>query len=404
MHFSYTARNASGAAANGVIAAESVAQARQMLRGDGLFPLSLTSTSHSSAVRQHRPSLRRRKNIPKVELMMLTSQLNIMCKSGVDVADALKGAAEECSNPILQNTLSVVYEDVAAGDSVSVAMQKHTAIFGETYIVAIKAGESSGQMTEVLDRLTKLLRFEIRMRNTLKSILTYPVILTFVALMVSSALILFVLPQFATVFKNLEKPVPPSTQLLLDISVFVRSHFLYLLPALAVGAFCAWKAMALNSVKLFFDGLLLRMKGIGPAMQSLAAGRVFTLMGTMLQSEIPLLEPLEICRTASRNRLLQRLFKRLEDDVMKGRGIGPGLAVADCIPRGAAQMISTAERSGRLAEVIQTVGEFYEEEGERQIRQAVKFLEPAIILVMGVFVSFIVMSIMLPLLDVSSIG
>ena len=96
---------------------------------------------------------------------MLTSQLNIMCKSGVDVADALKGAAEECSNPILQNTLSVVYEDVAAGDSISVAMQKHTAIFGETYIVAIKAGESSGQMTEVLDRLTKLLRFEIRMRK-----------------------------------------------------------------------------------------------------------------------------------------------------------------------------------------------------------------------------------------------
>ena len=284
------------------------------------------------------------------------------------------------------------------------ALKKHTAVFGETYIVAIQAAEASGQMTEVLDRLTKLLRFEIRMRNTIKSILTYPVILFFVALLVSSALILFVLPQFATVFENLEKPVPPSTQILLDVSVFVRSHFLYLLPTLAVGAYCAWKAMALDSVKLFFDGLLLRMKGIGPAMQSLAAGRVFTLMGTMLQSEIPLLEALGLCRTASRNRLLQRLFHRLEDDVIKGRGIGPGLAVADCIPRGAAQMISTAERSGRLAEVIQTVGEFYEEEGERQIRQAVKFLEPAIILVMGVFVSFIVMSIMLPLLDVSSVG
>jgi type II secretory pathway component PulF len=404
MDFSYTARNASGAAANGVIAAESVTQARQLLRGDGLFPLSLTSTSRTATARHARKLSQRGKKVPQTDLMMLTSQLNIMCKSGVDLADALKGAAEECSNPTLQKSLQVVYEDVAAGDSISVALQKHTAIFGETYIVAIQAAEASGQMTEVLDRLTKLLRFEIRMRNTIKSILTYPVILFFVALMVSSALILFVLPQFATVFENLERPVPPSTQFLLDISVFVRNHFLYLLPTLAVGTFCVWKAMALEGVKLFVDGLLLRMKGIGPAMQSLAAGRVFTLMGTMLQSEIPLLEALGLCRSASRNRLLQRLFYRLEDDVINGQGIGPGLAVADCIPRGAAQMISTAERSGRLAEVIQTVGEFYEEEGERQIRQAVKFLEPAIILVMGVFVSFIVMSIMLPLLDISSVG
>ncbi len=335
---------------------------------------------------------------------MLTSQLNIMCKSGVDLADALKGVAEECPNAVLRAKLETIYNDVAAGDSVSVALGRHTHIFGETYVVAIKAAEASGQMTEVLDRLTTMLRFEIRMRNTIKGVMTYPIILFFVAAMVSSALLLFVLPQFASVFENLEKPVPPSTQFLLDISVTVRSNFMYVIPALIVGAIGAWKALALESVRLVLDTILLKMKGIGPAVQSLAAGRLFTLMGTMLQSGIPLLEVLGLCRSAAGNRLLKQLFYRLEDDVINGSGIGPGLSAADCIPRGAAQMISTAEGSGRLAEVIQTVGEFYEEEGERQIKQAVKFLEPAIILVMGVFVSFIVMSIMLPLLDVSSVG
>jgi type IV pilus assembly protein PilC len=300
--------------------------------------------------------------------------------------------------------LKTVYEDVAAGDAVSVALERHTNIFGQTYVVAIKAAEASGQMTEVLDRLTKLLRFEIRMRNTIKGVMTYPIILFFVALMVSGALILFVLPQFAIVFENLEKPVPPSTQFMLDISVLVRSNFMYLIPALIAAAIGAWRAMALESVRLILDSILLRMKGIGPAVQSLAAGRLFTLMGTMLQSGIPLLEVLSLCRAATRNRLLKQLFYQLEDDVINGRGIGPGLAAADCIPRGAAQMISTAEGTGRLAEVIQTVGEFYEEEGERLIKQAVKILEPAIILVMGVFVSFIVMSIMLPLLDISSVS
>ena len=258
-------------------------------------------------------------------------------------------------------------------------------------------------MTEVLERLTNLLRYEIRLRNTIRGIMTYPLILFGVAFLVSCALVLFVLPQFATVFEDLDKPVPPTTQILLDISVFVRSYFLYLIPTAIVLFIGGWKALKTKSVKLIIDRIILSVKGLGPAVQSLSAGRMFTLMGTMLQSGIPLLDALGLCRTASGNILLQRLFGKLEEDVVNGRGISAGLSTADCIPPGASQMISTAERTGRLAEVIQTVGQFYEEEGERQIKQAVKFLEPAIILTMGVFVSFIVMSVMLPLLDVSDV-
>ena len=172
--------------------------------------------------------------------------------------------------------------------------------------------------------------------------------------------------------------------------------------AIVFGGIGFWRAMKTESFRVVLDTVIMHMKGVGPAVQCLAAGRLFTLMGTMLQSGIPLLEALSLCRTATGNRLLQRLFSRLENDVINGRGITPGLTAATCLPTGASQMIATAERSGRLSDVMQTVGEHYEEEGERQIRQAVKFLEPAIILTMGVFVSFIVMSVMLPLLDVNA--
>lgn len=400
--FSYTAKRVTGEAASGVITADSIAHARELLRGEGLFPLSVDMRSRLPARRVKRRA--GGKKVRQTDLLMFTSQLSIMSRSGVDLADALKGASEECSNPVLQTTLEKVYEDVAGGETVSSALAKHSSVFGETYIVAIQAAEASGQMTEVLDRLTRLLRFEIKLRNTVRGILTYPLILFSVAVMVCAALVLFVLPQFAQVFEDLDKPVPPTTQMLLDVSVFIRSYFLYLIPLSVVLGIVGWRSLQSDTVRLLFDRVLLNIRGLGPAVQSLSAGRTFTLMGTMLQSGIPLLDALNLCRTASRNRLLQSLFARLEDDVMNGRGISAGLGTADCIPSGAAQMIATAERSGRLAEVVQTVGEFYEEEGERQVRTAVKFLEPAIILSMGVFVSFIVMSVMLPLLDVSTVN
>lgn len=399
--FAYTARSITGESADGVISAESASHARELLRGEGLFPMSVAAPSTVTVRKKRRP---RNGRVKQADLLMLTSQLTIMSRSGVDIADSLKGIAEECANPVLQKTLQNVYEDVAAGETVSGALAKHKSIFGETYVVAIQAAEASGQMTDVLERLTSLLRYEIRLRNTILGILTYPVILFGVALLVSTALILFVLPQFATVFENLDRPVPPSTQILLDVSVFVRSWFMYLIPGCALIAFLGWKSLKSDSAKLVFDRIIMNVRGLGPAVQSLAAGRMFTLMGTMLQSGIPLLDALGLCRTATGNRLLQQLFVRLEEDVISGRGISGGLASANCIPSGAAQMISTAERSGRLADVIQTVGEFYEEEGERQIKQAMKFLEPAIILSMGIFVSFIVMSVMLPLLDVTDVS
>lgn len=400
--FTYTAKTASGESVKGTISAESDVHARQLLRGEGLYPVSAKSKSPLVAAKKKTKSKSFGGKVRQTDLLMMTSQLTIMSRSGVDLADSFKGAASECDNPVLKRVLEQIYEDVSAGDTVSASLDRHVDVFGNTYVVAIQAAEASGQMTEVLERLTKLLRYEIRLRNTITGILTYPAILFTVALLVCTALVLFVLPQFATVFEDLEKPVPPSTQFLLDVSVFVRSYFLWLIPATAIGGVLTWQGLKTETFKLFVDTVILNLKGLGPAVQSLSAGRMFTLMGTMLQSGIPLLDALALCRTSSGNRLLQNLFARLEEDVINGRGISPGMLAATCIPGGASQMISTAERSGRLGDVMQTVGEFYEEEGERLIRQAVKFLEPAIILTMGIFVSFIVMSVMLPLLDINS--
>lgn len=145
-----------------------------------------------------------------------------MCQSGVDLAAVLGNVAQECRNPGLKRTLSVVSNDVNSGVSASIALRKQVATFGEVYVASIAAAEASGTLTSVLQRLCELLKNEIRMRNAILSILAYPVVLTAVAGGVVSALVFFVLPQFSRVFQNLGRPAPPLTQLLLDSASLLR--------------------------------------------------------------------------------------------------------------------------------------------------------------------------------------
>ena len=141
--FAYTARSSSGEAADGIITADDAAHAREQLRAEGLFPMSVTSKSSPVVQKKRRPKSGGK--IRQVDLLMVTSQLSIMSRSGVDLADSLKGVSEECVNPALQTTLDKVYEDVAAGETVSTALSRHTDVFGETYVVAIQAAEASGK-------------------------------------------------------------------------------------------------------------------------------------------------------------------------------------------------------------------------------------------------------------------
>ncbi|MCH7685218.1 MAG: type II secretion system F family protein, partial [Planctomycetes bacterium] len=312
--------------------------------------------------------------------------------------------AEQCSNPTLKKTLDAVYQDVSSGKPVSVALRKHSHIFGDAYVASIAAAEASGTMTEVLGRLADLLRNEIRLRNTLRSALAYPIVLGSVALLVVAALVFFVLPQFSKVFIDMGTPAPPMTQMLMDAANALRDHFLILLAVFGGGVWALSRFWFTDRGSRYWDGLVLNAVVIRNATQPLLLGRMFRLLGTMLQSGIPLLEAIRLCRSSVRNRHYRKLFDSLENDVMNGEGVAKALAAAQFVPSGATQMVTTAERTGKLGTVMQSVGEFYEDEGERQVHQLAKLLEPAIIVFMGVIVAFVVLSIMLPLLDVSTMS
>ncbi|MCA9110812.1 MAG: type II secretion system F family protein [Planctomycetaceae bacterium] len=345
-----------------------------------------------------------RGHVRKTDLLMITSQLSIMCQSGIDLAEALRAVSVECRHPKLKKILELIYQDVQDGIPASSAIRTHAAVFGEAYIASISAAEASGTVTEVLPRLAEMLQNEIRLRSSLKSVLAYPVVLIGVAFVVLNVLVFFVMPQFGKVFASLDRPAPPLTALLLDISQLLRSHVIAIAFG-AVGAIIGLMQLArTEAARRYWDGFVLNSRLLRGATRSLLSGRSFRLMGTMLQSGVPLLEAVRMCRQSINNLYFRELFDSLERNVVNGEGLAPAVASAEFVPSGAAQMISTAERTGKLGMVMELIGEFYEDEGERLIRQLVKLLEPAIIVVMGVFVAGVVLSVILPLLDVSTIS
>lgn len=402
MQFTYTAKSLRGEVTNGLLDAETIAAARQVLRDRGLFALTLVQNATGKAATQVARRGLWKQRVSKHEIMLLTSQLVIMSRAGVDLAESLKNVAATCRNPTLKAALDSIYEDVGQGLSFSAAMKKQTHLFGEAYLASVAAGEASGKVAEVLSRMADMLRNEIKLQTTLRSAMSYPLVLMVVCALVVAALMLFVLPQFEQVFADMGTTPPATTQFLLSLSGELRRRF-WLWGALALAVpWLAFKIFWTARLRRLIDNLALRTIVIGEVLQSLVTGRLFGIMGTMLQSGVPLVQALQLCRSTMRSICYQELLDDMQEEILNGRTIGRVLNNAPVVPAGAAQMIGTAEQSGKLGLVMQMVGEYYESEGQRKIQDLAKLLEPAIIIVMGVVVAFVVASIMLPMLDISA--
>ncbi|MGH7140936.1 MAG: type II secretion system F family protein, partial [Pirellulales bacterium] len=230
MNFTFTAKSNSGTLSGGVMTADTLADVRRKLREQGLFAVTITPAAGARAASTARAA--RGRHVPKRELLTMTSQLSVMARSGVDLASALRSISEQTAHPTLKAALERVHEAVSAGKPVSAALREQEEVFGGAYIASVAAGEASGKLPEVLSRMSEMLRKELRQQATVRTLLAYPIVLTLVSTLVIGVLVLFVLPQFAEVFDQLDAPLPAITRLLLDASNELRRHIWIWLGAL----------------------------------------------------------------------------------------------------------------------------------------------------------------------------
>lgn len=332
----------------------------------------------------------------------MTAQLAIMIKSGVDLSSALSSLAAQCERPALAEVLRDVNDLVLSGNLLSEALRQHPQAFDPAYIATIAAAEASGQMSEVLEQLAAMQRSEMRLRRSIKGLLAYPLMLIFISASVIAALVTVVLPKFATIFQQYNTPLPALTRMLLGVASEFHSRWWLWAPLAGAALFGAAAWRFTDQGRRAFDTLLLRAPVLRDVTRPLLIGRTCRMIGLLLHSGVPLLEALKLCRQAIGNRVYKELLAEMADSVVNGRGMEPPLSAADIVPTSAREMIVTAERTGNLADVASMLGGYFEDEAETQMRSLVRLLEPVITVVMGAIVAVIVLAVMLPIFDLST--
>ena len=354
---------------------------------------------HDQALRLSLPGRR----VSNGRVLLALNQLAVMCSNGVEIAEAIGSVAKGCRDEKLAASLTKIHDAVSQGSSFSSAVATYGTFFPSTLAPMLCAAEASGEVPQTLTQSCERMRGEMEMRGAILSAMIYPLILIAASSVVMSALIVGVLPQFSKVFASIGKPIPQSTQYLLSLGDFCRSYWMIILPVL-LGILTLLVLFRKHPVirrpigRLLMYGPLIR-----EAYRPLVAGRNFRTISAMIRGGVPLLQTVRLARRTTRDLYWQELLRRVEANLIDGLQASSVMARAEFLPPEAAQMMATAERTGRIGEVLEDIGTFYEQEVARRIKRLVIAFEPVIILMMGVVVAGVVMSVMLPLLDVSTV-
>jgi len=338
------------------------------------------------------------------ELPFFTTQLAILLETGTPVAPSLDAIARQLRSPHWKRVVEELNQHVEEGGSLATAVQQFPKLFDPVYGSMISAGEKSGRLAEILNRLAELARQSDRLRSKIMAAMIYPALLVTISFSVLAVLIFFVLPRFGTIFDEMDVTLPTSTRVLLGISAFVRDHIL--LTVLGLGALVAGIVYWFTSEagRLFVARNILKVPIAGSLVSSLITARIFRLLGILVKSDVPLVESLELTRTAIRHYLYADMIKRVTDSVLVGRPMHEAMAKGDLVSPSIVQMVQTGEDNGQVGKVMTLLADYLDDRNETLIASLTSVMEPVILIFMGMIIGVIVISLVLPMFDLSQIS
>ncbi|MBD2777535.1 type II secretion system F family protein [Iningainema tapete] len=390
-------RDSQGKSRKEKVNAESLAQARTTLRKQGFV---------IQDIKQHQSfDLKKLENyltsVSIKDKAVFSRQFAALVNAGVAIVRSLGVLSEQCSNPKLKQALLAISADVQSGVNLSEAMRKHPDCFDGLYVSMVQAGEVGGVLDEVLNRLAKLLEDVARLQNQIKSALSYPVVVCFLALAIFVGMTVFLIPIFATIFKELGTELPPLTQFLMTCSEILRSFWIFVIVAIVIGLGFAYKQYYKTRVgRETIDRFSLKMPLFGDLIQKSAVARFSRTFGSLTRSGVPILTSLEIVRDTSGNQVIANAIDAARAEIQQGGMISIALQKEKVFPPMAIQMISIGEETGELDGMLMKVADFYEDEVEQAVKALTSVIEPLMIVVLGGMVGTILMAMYLPLFKV----
>jgi len=403
--YRYEIKQSNGQVQAGVLAAASMSAASEMLRAQQAYILSLAPLDAAKA----KASLTNLLNFsvssgPGLkDVSNFTNQLAVMIKAGISIRAAIEGIAEQTENPKFKEILLAIKKDVESGKSFSEALTRHPKVFSPLYINMVKASELSGSFGHMLERIVEYLNAQLETRQMVVGAMVYPCIIAIMAISTTVFLLLFVVPQFVSIFKGKEHLLPGPTKFLLFISNFMQNYWYILLLAAGGGAWAFYTMVQTQWGRLWWDKTKLTVPLFKRMFRALYITRSLHTMGELVNAGVPMLDTLAITADISGNMLYRRMWRAVYASVKQGKKISQPLARSPLLPRAVVQMIAAGEESGKLGETLDSVSKFYNKELKATIKAVTSMIEPLMIVLMGGIVGFIAMSIILPIFKMSAL-
>ena len=402
--FEYAALDNSGKERKGVIEGDSPRAIRQQLRDQGLIPLKVDEVSQKEAASSgKRFSLSLRRGISATDLALLTRQLSTLSRAGLPLDEATATVARQSEKPRLQSLMLGVRARVMEGHSLAEGLGKFPHVFPELYRSTVAAGEQSGHLDNVLERLADYTEARQQLTQRIQLAMFYPMLLTIMSILVVAALLGYVVPQVVTVFEDMGQTLPLMTRMLIGISDFFRDYFAILLLAIVVLAGIAVYVLRKPGPKHSFHGFILKVPAIGRFVRGVNTARFSRTLSILAASGVPVLEALRIAGQVVSNLPMREAVKQAAHKVREGAPLARSLEQSGYFPPITVNLIASGEVSGNLEEMLERAATNQEREQETQISFMMSMLEPVLIIIMGMVVLFIVLATLLPIFNMNQL-
>lgn len=393
--FRYRAVSPAGLAQQGFVDAPDLDRAVDLVRTMGLTPVRMDAQAREAAKPAGIPFLRKR--VATRDLILFTRQLEAMLDSGLPILAALETLHQQTSQPELKDSIDRVRSDVEQGGSLTEAVSRHPRCFPALYVNLIHAGEEGGLITAMLDRIGSLLEYSEETEQRIRSATFYPMLIVCELVLAFGVLVKFVLPRFASLFRNLNTELPLPTRVLIGASDFV-DHFWFLLLALVAGGVTAavfWYRTDAGRRRV--DHFILTAPIFGPIFLKIIVSRFARVLAALVAGGIPIVHALEISRGALDNRVMEEEIDRMKEGLIAGQGLAEPLKDSEIFPPLVAKMLAVGEETGSIDKMLLRAARYYDQDVDYTIKNLSTAIEPILLVVLGAAVLFTALAVFLPL-------
>lgn len=394
--FVWEGTNQKRAKTGGEIEAPTLAQARALLRQRGIRATKIK--------RKPKPLFSRAKPIKSIDISFASRQMATMIGAGIPIAQTLRGIGKGNDNASMEALMSDLSKEVESGTALSLALAKHPKHFGQLFTSLVEAGEESGKLDVMLDRVATYSEKVEAIKGKIKSAMMYPIVVLAISIVVTILLLLFVIPQFESLFQGVGADLPALTRTIVDMSKSLQEMWIFYLIVFAGISFaCVTLYRRSEKVRFTCDRLLIRLPSLGPVFEKSALARFSRTLAIIFAAGVPLVDGMRTVGASTGNRVFQKAVSDIKSDISTGRSLENAMSATGVFPNMMLQMVASGEESGELELMLDKVADFYEREVDDAVDAMQSIIEPFMIVLLGLIIGTMVLAMYLPIFQMASV-